>query len=299
MKQRGVVDGPFLKTGNALVFKVLLPVMIFDNTRKFGVASGFDWAPVVFVLVSTLALYVLYWAVVARTVRERRDRGVMVQGLVRGNFVIYGTPLCVNLFGDTDEVRALTGIVAAVVVSTYNLISVIVLEYYGTNSGDGRVRAAQTARNIARNPLIIGAVSGIAYSFLKTQTGFADLEFADRSIGYISRSAAPVALLFLGGEFKFGFLSLYRKQAAVVNIVREVVAAAAVTALAAALGFRGVELGAVLCVFGSPIAVSSYQMAKMAGGNADLAAALVVTTTVVSCFTVFAMIAAAKAAGLF
>jgi len=40
LKQRGLVDEPFLKTGNALVFKVLLPVMIFDNTRKFDVRKA-------------------------------------------------------------------------------------------------------------------------------------------------------------------------------------------------------------------------------------------------------------------
>jgi len=298
LKQRGIMDAPFLKGGNALVFKILLPVMLFENTRKFENTGGFDWQPVAFSLAAILVLYFIYWAVVARTVKDSRDKGVMVQGLVRGNFVVYGTPLCVNLFGDNAEVRALTGIVAALVVSLYNLISVVVLEYYGTGGAAGRERVLQTVKKIATNPLILGAFLGVACSFLKTRAGV-DLPLsANRALAGVSAAATPIALLFLGGEFQFGFLSRYWKQAAIVNGVREVLAAALVVATAVALGFRGLELGVVVCVFGAPVAVSSYPMAKMSGGNADLAAALVVTTTLFSCLSIFGIIAVLKALGL-
>ena len=53
------------------------------------------------------------------------------------------------------------------------------------------------------------------------------------------------------------------------------------------LGFRGVQLGVMLALFASPTAVSSYTMAQQMGADADLAGGLVVTTSAVSCITMF------------
>ena len=293
LKHGGIVDAPFLKKGNELVFKVLLPVLLFDNVRKFDIIENFTGRAVIFTLAATLALYAIYWLAVARLKVDDRDKGVLVQGLTRGNFVIYGLPLCANLFG--DECLLLVGIISATLVPVYNLISVIVLEYYGSSDTARGARLKETLRKIVRNPLIIGALSGVIWSILQSKNGFATPLFFERTIENIARAATPMALLFLGGEFKFGFLSLYRKQAIAVNLVREVIVAALMTALAAHLGFRGYELGIIMCVFSSPIAVSSFPMARMAGGNADLAAALVVTTTLFSCVSVFLLIAALRA----
>jgi Predicted permeases len=295
LKRGGIVDAPFLKKGNELVFKVLLPVLLFDNVRKFDIVEHFAGRAVVFILTATLALYAVYWIAVARLKTDARDKGVLVQGLTRGNFVIYGLPLCSNLF--SDKCLLLVGIVSATLVPVYNLISVIVLEYYGSTAA-GASRIKETLRKIAGNPLIIGALAGIFWSLLQSKTGFQTPLFFDRAVDNIARTATPMALLFLGGEFKFNFLSLYRKQAIAVNLIREVLAATLITALAAHLGFRGYELGIIMCVFSSPIAVSSFPMARMSGGNADLAAALVVTTTLFSCVSVFLLIAALRALAL-
>jgi len=42
LRHRKIVDDAFLKNGNALIFRVLLPLMLFDYTHKFETVAGFD-----------------------------------------------------------------------------------------------------------------------------------------------------------------------------------------------------------------------------------------------------------------
>ena len=73
----------------------------------------------------------------------------------------------------------------------------------------------------------------------------------------------------------------------------------AAIAAAAAIGIRGLALGLVLLSFGAPTAVTSYNMARELGGDAELAASIVVVDTALSCLTLFAWIVLLKTLGLF
>ena len=61
----------------------------------------------------------------------------------------------------------------------------------------------------------------------------------------------------------------------------------AALSVGAALGFRGVELGAMAIAFAAPTSVSSFSMAQQMGADADLAASMVVFTGTLSCLTIF------------
>ena len=60
-----------------------------------------------------------------------------------------------------------------------------------------------------------------------------------------------------------------------------------VLVIAAALGFRGVELITLLAVFASSTAVSSFTMAQQLGGDASLAGDIVVCTSALASLTLF------------
>ena len=68
---------------------------------------------------------------------------------------------------------------------------------------------------------------------------------------------------------------------------------------AALLGFRDMELAAILISFGAPTAVNSYNMARELGGDTELAAGIVVTDTALSCLTLFGWIVLLRSLGLF
>ena len=48
LRQWGMLSDLFVKNGGALVFKVLLPVLLFVNIYEIGSVSDVDWAAVLF-----------------------------------------------------------------------------------------------------------------------------------------------------------------------------------------------------------------------------------------------------------
>ena len=64
--------------------------------------------------------------------------------------------------------------------------------------------------------------------------------------------------------------------------------------IAVLLGFRNVELTAIMTMLATPPAVSSFTMAQQMGGDSELAGQLVVFSTIASIFTLFLWIFALK-----
>ena len=68
---------------------------------------------------------------------------------------------------------------------------------------------------------------------------------------------------------------------------------------AAALGIRGVEFVTLIALFAAPCAINSFNMAMQMGGNKDLAASAVMTTSALSFFTLFIWVTLFKMLGMF
>ena len=113
------VDGAYLKQTNALTFKFFLPVLLFNNIYKTRIAEIFDGTMFLFAVVSLLVLFGVLCLVVPRAVREPRQRGVVIQGLFRSNYVIFGVSLVTNVFG--AEHAAAASMLSAVLVPMYNV----------------------------------------------------------------------------------------------------------------------------------------------------------------------------------
>lgn len=102
-------------------------------------------------------------------------------------------------------------------------------------------------------------------------------------IGQLGASASPVALLLLGAQFEFRDVRLHRRNLAICAALRLLVYPAA----------------ALISMFATPTAVSSFSMAAQMGGDADLAASAVTVTTVLSAGTLFLWIFLSKYLGMF
>ena len=68
---------------------------------------------------------------------------------------------------------------------------------------------------------------------------------------------------------------------------------------AAALGIRGVEFVTLIALFAAPCAINSFNMAMQMGGNKDLAASAVMTTSALSFFTLFFWVTLFSFMGMF
>lgn len=289
LRKINIFDEKFLKTANAFTFKVLLPTLLFYNIYSSNLSNSFNGKLVIFAVITVLITIVLLSIIVPRIEKDNRNRGVMIQGLYRSNFVLFGIPLCTNIFGDVSI--GVTSMLVAVIVPLYNFLAVIILDVYSKDE----LNIKNTFISILKNPLIVGSIAGILLSLLNIKLPSS----LEKTICDVSQIATPLALILLGGEFKIGNLYKNVKNVLIVCIGKLVIIPIIVFAIAIAFGFRGIELGALLAMVAAPVAVSSFIMAQHYNANDELAGQIVFVSTTFSAITIFMFIYIFKTMGLF
>ena len=277
LKHKNFVSSEFLKQTNTLTFKFFLPFLLFNNIYKTEITEAIDGMTFTIAVGSLLFLF----AVLPRVVREPKQRGVIIQGLFRSNYVIFGVSLVTNVFG--AEEAAAASILSAVLVPMYNVLAVIALTVF---TGGGKVSLKKTLKSIATNPLIIAALLGAFASIIKLRFP----AFLETSLRDVSRLATPLALIVLGGDFSFRKLKGNMRIAGVTVFIKLVVIPLVFLPIAVLAGSRGPSLLALALAWETPVAVSSYIMAQQAGADGELAGQLVVLSAVCCIPTVFLMI---------
>lgn len=281
LRQANFVTDDYLKKTNSLTFKFFLPLLLFNNIYKTNLLELFDGTMFLFAIGSLLLLYGALCVIVPRVVREPKQRGVIIQAIFRSNYVIFGVSLVTNVFG--SEHAAVASVLSAVLVPMYNTLSVVALAVY--TSGE-RVKLGPTVVKIAKNPLIIATLLGILASLF----GIRFPTFLETSINDIAKLATPLALIVLGGDFRFKRLKGNIGKAMVAVVFKLVIIPMIFIPLAILAGIRGANLLALALAWETPTAVSSYIMAQEAGADSELAGQLVVLSSVCCIPTVFLMI---------
>ena len=291
MRRRGKLEEKSLGKFNSIAFRVFLPFQIFKNVFDAPLGESFDLKLVIFIaagLILSGGLALL----TARTVEPRRDRrGVMAQGMFRGNYVLLGMPLIESLFGEAGT--GLASLMIAINIPIYNVLSVIFLELYA----GGEINARKMLRDIATNPLIDATLVGLLAKAVHLPVyAFPALGSALKSLAGV---ATPLCLFILGGSFAPAGIGDYAKSLWITVLFKLIVIPGLALAAAAAIGIRGIGLGVVMMSFGAPTAVNSYTMARELGGDGELAASIVVIDTALSCLTLFGWIVLMRTLGLF
>ena len=279
-RKAGLLNDGLVKGINQLVFKLFLPLNLCHSimTTSYDV----DIAGTIFWYVPTaLAVWVsLLMLIIPHLEKDRKKVGVMIQGCFRANYAFFGIPLVGMLFPGQDT--SLAALLVIVTIPVYNLAAVAVLSIYC----GGEVRLRKILLNIARNPLIIGSVSGYLLWALRIRLP----GFLETTMSNLGKIASPLALFTLGGAMYFASAKAHRRQLFIGLMGKLVISPAMFLSLAVALGFRGVPLACVLVAFGAPTAVASYPMAQQMGGDGALAAEQVAMSSAFSILTTFLMV---------
>ncbi|PYC20421.1 AEC family transporter [Aquipseudomonas alcaligenes] len=275
LRRLGLIDAHFIHTASALVFNVSMPVMLFLAILHADLSTALQPALLGYFLLATLLGFLLAWGWAILRV-PRVERGVYVQGAFRGNNGIIGLALATSLYGDYG--LSLGGILGGVVILSYNTLSVIVLEVYNPNA---RASARSILVGVLRNPLILGVLAAIPFAYWQVRLP----AWLSTSGEYLAQLTLPLALLCIGGTLSLVALRASSGLAIGASLLKMVWLPLLATLGAFALGFRDAELAILFLYFASPTAAASFVMARAAGGNAELAAAIIVITTLAAVFT--------------
>ena len=274
-----VIDASFIAKANRFCFTVAFPASLFYSIIQIDLQTEVDWTLYAFVALAIVLVFILLMLTIPRFVKDNRQRGALIQGIYRGNFLLLGLPLARNLFG--EEGVGPTAMLLPIVIIFYNVLAVFLLEYY--SGQENKAGTVKVLLGCVKNPLIIGAAAGVVFALLPFDLPL----FLTRATDDLGKIANPLALILLGGQFNWqrtaGNLGLIR--AAV--LLRMLVIPVVVLSAAIALQFRGPELGAIFVLFCGPTAVSSYIMAKNMNSDSDLAGQIILVTTVLAGVTLF------------
>lgn len=289
LKAIGLFNDGFLKIGNAFAFKVLLPMLLFVSIAKSDFVTDFNWKLVVFVLVGVLLIFLLTTIIVPVFVKDKKRIPVIIQGIFRNNFILFGVPICQSIYGDHGA--AMAAMMAAFLIPLLNVLSVIILSAYNDSH---KHSVKQTALSIAKNPLIIACLFGIASSLGRVQIPTLIM----MPLESLSVMATPFALIMLGGSLKFASIKKNIKPIAIVTVLKVIVAPLIMLTIGYFLGMRNVEFAVLIATFASPVAISSQIMAQQENADSALAGEFIASTAFVATFTIFLFVYFCRLLGL-
>ena len=286
-------DEHFLKVANNVCFKCFLPVLLFTNVADANIFEVFDGKLIAYACLSVCVIAVILLIVVPRFEKDPKRIGVIAQGTFRSNFLLFGIPLGQSIGG--TEGAVLAAVLAAFYVPVINMLATITLYIY-SDVENKNLKSALIG--IITNPLVIGGVSGLVFSFVRNIVGFEIPTMVSTTLSNIKGIATPFAFLILGGDLKIDNLLNNIKVSIFSVLGRTVIIPVVMLIISSKLGFDKLQMGILLAIFATPNAVSSYAMARSYEADYELAGEIVTLSTILSVVTMFIFITVCKSLGM-
>ncbi|MBQ6452284.1 MAG: AEC family transporter [Solobacterium sp.] len=266
----GMISKQSFREFNRFVFRFSLPLTLFMNIVSADLRSMMDPKLILYCFVCITATALAGMLVMRRSSLPDSKKGVIVQDLIRGNFVILGPPLVQSIYG--DAAAGIPSLLAAWFVPYFNLAATLILERYSGEKTD----LAHTVIHVLKNPMIMAALAAIFLQLLHISLPSMVMNVLTTA----NRMTTPLALFVLGGLFEFSSLRENAKILSVFCFVRLIVLPLIALTGAVMLGYREAVLVSILVLMGGPIAVSSYAMSVEMKGDGDLAAQIILVSTI-------------------
>ena len=288
------LSADFLEVCDRLVFKICLPCLLFHDIATAETGDIINVKLIIFCVAAVTASFLIPCVLVPIFVKDNAKRGAFIQGVYRSNAAILGMAIARNMFG--DDGTATIAMILPFIVTLFNVFAVIILSVCApadVKLSPGAL-AKRIGKTVATNPLIIAIVLALIWRL----TGLSMPVLMSRSLGYLSDMSMPLALISLGANFRLESLRGRVGLAVASSACKTIVVPTLAVLSAMAFGFKGTALGCVFIVFGGPAAVSSYIMAKQMKSDHELASQILLISTLMSLFTMFAGIFILRTVGL-
>jgi predicted permease len=313
LRTKNVFSQEFFLEGNKFCFKYAFMALMFVNVYSMKTIDDIPWHLVGVAVAGVVLLFCIGIPTVLIFVPEEKQRGVVHQSFYRSNFAVIGLAFASNMFGDEGMRNA--ALMSALTVPLYNILAVISLSMFIGQKAEKKVHPGKqlllVLKNIVKNPLIIGVLAGFICVLIRPLLGgwtiaTGQFSFIYKSIYTFSQLAMPMALVMLGGLFNISNLkdqvSLISWATAVRLVLAPVLGMCIAFVAPHIFGFQPFtppQLGALLALYGAPQAVASVAMAEEMGNDGELAAQLLVWSTLFCALTMFVYIAVLRGFGIF
>lgn len=260
---------------NRFGYFVLYPAFLFTLVSGANFAGAEAGSFLLALLLGFLSLVAL--ALSLRLFFRGEDAAYtsLFQGSVRWNgFALLAA--AAGLYGERGP--ELIGLAFGPLVLMINVICVIVLSIWGSAKATS-MRAVFD--QIIVNPLILGCAAGLAANF----AGMRDLGPITDALQLLGGAAMPVALMCVGAGLDFRALRSAGVKVATASTMRLLVAPSLTYAACLLIGAGPLPTAVAVGIASTPTAAAAYTFAREMGGDAQLMAAIITATTILSFIT--------------
>lgn len=268
--RRGMHLGDHFWTGlERLVYFVLFPALLFNAIARTPLDVGAAAPLLLAALAGTLAGMLLALPAGRLFGMARGTFAAQYQCAFRFNTYV-GIAVAGKLHGAAGI--AAMGLVAGAMVPPVNLAAVWMLARQGQRG---------VWRELARNPLILATVAGLAFS----ASGLPYPELARQFLGRLAEASIALGLLAVGAALKLRGAGGAHRGAIYLGVVKLAAVPAVTYACGRALGLTGVYFDVVVAFAALPAASSAYILAMRMGGDGPAVAWLISATTLAAMLT--------------
>lgn len=289
LKQKGMFNDSLTALLNKYIFYVALPVLAFRAIAFVDRSSGIHWPFIVFATSALMVVLLIGFLMVPFFRLNDNEKPVVMQGFVRGNFIIIAIPLSLRLGG--EEALSVIILLNVLLIPLSNIMSIYIFKFF-QKEVNGLGSFPVIMRETSRNPIMIGIALGIIALWLQPLWIAAIIEgnFVYDTLSLLGATATPMALLAIGSSLQFGQFNAYIKPILLVTSARLVVIPISVFFVAHwVIEWAGTTgyWPTLIAIFASPVAASSVAVTQGLKGDERIASQLVLWTTLMSMVTYF------------
>lgn len=232
-----------------------------------------------FVIIIYIFVFIIGMYLLNRTRRTREVKATVLQSFVRPNMLLFGIALATNYYGVDTDISPLILLIGFLGPIT-NIYAVLGFEIYAMT---GKISIFKIIVNILKNKLILAALIGLIFKLLNVPFP----TMIAKPLTDLANVTTPLGLLFIGGGLIIEKNKELSKNVFLSCLVRNFIVPLVGITVAILLGFKEMDLFAVIIAMSAPAAVSSYVMAVNYTGQAQLASRIIMYTTLLSGITLF------------
>ena len=279
---RKMLSRSFFDQCDKLVFRVALPVYVFSKLADADISQLPEMSAIIFCMVAISVTFLLV-SLGAYFFLPLEKRGSFVHGTFRANFSIIGFVLAETMLDESGATAIACATPFIIILSNILATATLTINMPREKRMSFGKLVLNIIKNISTNPLIISILVALPFMIF----GIKLPEIATDSLDFLKNIATPLALLSLGAVSPSEKKMKVMPEAIVATVIKLIVMPAAFILIAYALGLRGNSIALVMVLGTSPTAVTSYIMAKKMDNDHDLAAQILLLSTLVCVVTIF------------
>ncbi|MCV9879860.1 AEC family transporter [Brenneria izbisi] len=238
------------------VFSVAMPAMLFRLMSDFSKRPVVDTRLLIAFFGSCLVVFVLGRIVARKIFRLDGVSGsIFALSGIFSNNVMLGLPIATLMLGE----EAIPSVALVLVFNGLILWTLVTVSVEWARNGALSLQGfTKTALGVLKNPLIIGILSGTAFSL----TGLSLPSYVDQPLSMLGQIAVPLSLIALGMGLAEYQIRDGWQISSVICVIKLLVQPLVVWGLAVALGLPEMETRVVVLLGSMAVGVNVYLMSR-------------------------------------